>query len=82
MTYGYYLAASRTHHGDPLTARLARLIWRRYGHRPPGRFDGVSIWGSTVRLVARDLFTKVSKRYVPAPPFEIGLYHAIDLSTP
>jgi hypothetical protein len=44
MTYGYYLAQTRTRHGDPDLSRLSRLLWRQYGHRVPTRVDGVSVW--------------------------------------
>ncbi len=83
MTRGYYLAATRTRHGDPLLARLARLFWRALGHRVPSRVDGASVWttdsGFEVRIVARDLFAttmwKCPEKWGAYPAFETLKVH-------
>lgn len=77
MIYGYYIAHSRTRHGDPELARLARLLWRAFGHRAPSRVDGVSVWtteeGLTAKLVARDLFNVGLWQRATYPAFEVPL---------
>lgn len=85
MTYGYYIAATRKMHGDPLCARLARLLWRARGHRAPGRYDGVSIWIDPkgqlkARIIARDLFARRTVQYPNAKPFEIDQYVTYDFA--
>lgn len=75
MTLGYYLPATRSRHGDPNLARLARILWRKLGHRHPSRVDGVSIWlgeaGYVVRLMARDLFGNDVRGFGDYPAFEV-----------
>lgn len=77
MRYGYYIANARSRHGDPEFARLARLLWRRYGHRHPARVDGVSVLlepsGFKVTLIVRDLFDVGHWGRAPYPAFEVPL---------
>lgn len=77
MRYGYYTANARTRYGDPELARLARILWRRFGHRHPARVDGVSVQlgaaGYVVTLVARDLFDGGHWQRAPFPAFQVPL---------
>ncbi len=79
MTHGYYLAATRTRHGNPELARMARLVWRKLGHRGPSRVCGASVWttpsGYEVRIIARDLFGDATVQYKPYPPFTVPRVH-------
>lgn len=82
--YGYYIAAKRKRYGNEDLARLARLIWRKFGHRAPSRVDGVSIWqtstGFLVRLIIRDLFAEAAVGYPPYPKFSVPLVFTRDLT--
>jgi hypothetical protein len=79
MMHGYYLAATRQRCGDPLLARLARLLWHALGHRAPSRVDGASVWWPDdgpleTCIIARDLFEnatwKCPKKWGDYPAFE------------
>lgn len=68
---GYYIAKTRSMHGDRLRARLARIIWRSLGHRAPGRFDGVTVSGYRVIVVMRSFFNMRTVCYPPCSAFQV-----------
>jgi len=58
MNHAYYLAALDQTRGDDADLRD---LWDTLGVQMPGRYDGVSRFGDTVRFCVQDFFSEKFK---------------------
>ncbi len=90
VEHGYYLAATGKEYGDPGRSAWARRAWEHHVRNsgrdwealPPGRFDGISIFGDVWRLTVQD-FSSPTADTVRASPLDLpGLFRTAVLELP